>query len=400
MRFTSSARFAVGVAVGVLTLAACSASGGTDKSSSGLDGGDSPATVETVKIGFQGPLSGDYEQLGLNEFNAIKLAVDDANKNNTFGFKVELVQADDQGDPSKAPAAAATLIQDPAVVGMIGPAFSGSVNAAGAPLSAAGLAFITPSATNATLQDAGFTAFHRMVPSDNVEGTRGAAWLARKGLKRVFVVDDLGDYGKGVADAVEAELKKDGVEVERQGVDAKTTDYGVVANAVQSSGAEAVFYGGYDAQAALFAKALKSAGFTGLTLTGNGGKSTVFTSASGGAGDGWYFLCGCLDAATAPAAQAFTAEYRAAFNEPPSTFSPESYDATNALLTAIKAAADKGSLTRESVAAEVAALNYAGISTQIKFESNGDLAASVATVNLYQQVDGKFVQIGNVDDQN
>ena len=43
---------------------------------------------------------------------------------------------------------------------------------------------------------------------------------------------------------------------------------------VAASGAGAVFYGGYDAQAALFAKALKTAGFTGVKMTGNGGKSS------------------------------------------------------------------------------------------------------------------------------
>ncbi len=41
------------------------------------------------------------------------LAVDQANQNNTFGFKVTLVKSDDVGDPSKAPAAATTLAAGP-----------------------------------------------------------------------------------------------------------------------------------------------------------------------------------------------------------------------------------------------------------------------------------------------
>ena len=65
---------------------------------------------------------------------------------------------------------------------------------------------------------------------------------------------------------------------------------------MKASGAGALFYGGYDAQAALFAKALKTAGYTGITMTGNGGKSSKFTSGAGDAGNGWYFSCGCLDA--------------------------------------------------------------------------------------------------------
>ncbi len=128
-----------------------------------------------------------------------------------------LVKSDDVGDPSKAPAAATTLQQDPAILGVIGPAFSGATKAVGASYDAADLVLISPSATNPTLTSLGFTSFHRVVPTDVVEGKEAADWLAKK-CKTVFVVDDLSDYGKGVADAVEAELKAKGVTVDPQGV--------------------------------------------------------------------------------------------------------------------------------------------------------------------------------------
>ena len=51
-------------------------------------------------------------------------------------------------------------------------------------------------------------------------------------------------------------------------------------------------------------------------MTGNGGKSSVFTAAAGAAGDGWYFSCGCLDATVAPVAKAFNTAYKAAFKTP------------------------------------------------------------------------------------
>ena len=287
----------------------------------------------TVKIGFEGPLSGDNAQLGINEVNAVELAVKEANDNNTFGFKVELVKSDDVGDPAKAPAAATELQQDPAILGVIGPSFSGATLAVGASYDQAGLVLISPSATNPTLTEQGFKSFHRIVPPDSLEGKEAADWLAAN-AKNVYVVDDLSDYGKGAADAVQAELKAKSIKTERDGVDAKTTDYSVIAQKITASGADALFYGGYDTQAALFAKALKTAGFTGITMTGNGGKSSKFTAGAGAAGDGWYFSCGCLDATVADQAKAFTTAYKAMFNTDPSTYSPEAYDATNAMLTA------------------------------------------------------------------
>jgi branched-chain amino acid transport system substrate-binding protein len=80
------------------------------------------------------------------------------------------------------------------------------------------------------------------------------------------------------------------------------------------------------------------------------------------------------------------------FNTPPSTYSPEAYDATNALLTAIK---DAGSSpTRQSVWDAVNKLDYQGITTEIKFESNGEVSAQV--INLYQQKNGTIGLVGDI----
>lgn len=385
---TSAAGSAVGGATSAASSAASSAGGG------GLGGGGGT----TYKIGFQGPLSGDNQQLGINEVNAAHLAVDQANAKGDLGFTVALEESDDVGAPATAPAAAAKLVQDTAVVGVVGPSFSGATKAIGKTYSEANMAFITPSASNATLQTLGFTTFHRIIPNDSVEGTQGADWLARKGIKSVYVIDDLSDYGKGVADTMESELKAKGVTVKRQGVDAKTTDYAAIAQTVKSSGAGALFYGGYDAQVALFAKSLKAVGFAGLQVTGNGGKSSVFTKGAGDAGNGWYFTCGCLDATTAANAKDFTAAYTAKYKTPPSTYSPEAYDATNALIQAIKAAKTGGTVTRASVEKAVEGIDYKGITTQVKFKADGEPAGD-APVSLYMQKAGEIVSVGLLQDQ-
>jgi branched-chain amino acid transport system substrate-binding protein len=397
VRTQSLAKIAVVSVVGVLALTACSNS---KKSGTGLSGGGSSAATGggTYTVAFEGPLSGDNQQLGINEVNAAELAVNQANAKGDLGFTLKLLKADDVGDPSKAPAAAAQVLQDNTVMGVIGPSFSGATKAVGNIYGDAGLAVITPSASNGTLQTLGFKTFHRIIPNDNVEGTQGADWLARKGLKKVFVVDDQSDYGKGVADAVQSELKAKGVTVTRSSVDAKTTDYGAAAQSVKSSGAGALFYGGYDAQAALFAKALKAVNYTGITAGGNGVKSSVFTKGAGDAGNGWYFTCGCLDATIAANAKQFTADYTKAYNTPPSTYSPEAFDATNALIQAIKDAKGKGAVTKASVLAAVNAVDYQGITTEVKFGQDGE-PAGATTVSLYTQKAGQIVSVGLLKDQ-
>jgi branched-chain amino acid transport system substrate-binding protein len=408
MQYSPTRTLAILSVAGAITLTGCGSS--SSSSSAGLGGSTTSAAAAaptsgaaptsaaaaggTIKIGFEGPLSGDNAQLGINEANAVQLAVDQANKANTYGFQVTLVKQDDVGDPAKAPAAAAALQGDNAILGVIGPSFSGATAAVGKSYDGAGLVLISPSATNPTLTSQGFKSFHRVVAPDSLEGKEAGDWLALK-AKKVFVVDDLSAYGKGAADAVEAELKAKGDTVDRQGVDAKTTDYSIIAQKVVSSADTALFYGGYDAQAAQFAKALTAAGYKGITMTGNGGKSSIFTKDAGASGDGWYFSCGCLDATVAPQAKAFAAAYKAAFNQDPSTYSPEAYDATEALLTSIKAAGP--SPTRKAVWDAVNAVDYKGITTEVKFLPNGEVSQQV--INLYLQKAGVIGLLGDITTQ-
>ncbi|RBY93721.1 branched-chain amino acid ABC transporter substrate-binding protein [Blastococcus sp. TF02-8] len=397
MRSTRPATWLVPLAlVSALTLSACSNDSSDDKGGGGLGGSGGG---ETYKIAFQGPLSGDNAQLGINEVNGVQLAIDQANESGDLDFTLELVKADDQGSPEQAPTAAAQVLQDEAVLGVIGPSFSGATKAIGATYGDAGLSFISPSATNPTLSEQGFPTFHRIVPSDNVEGSQAADLFAAKGYKKVVVIDDLSDYGKGVADELQKGLEAKGVAVQRIGVDAKTTDYGSTATQVASAGADALFYGGYDAQAGLLAQALKAANFTGDKYTGNGGKSSVFTDGAGDAGDGWFFTCGCSDATVAPEAKEFSKAYQEAFNSPPSTYSPEAFDAANAMIEAIKTAAEDGAPTRDSVEKAVDGLDYKGITTSVKFDDNGEVDASAQTVNLFVQENGQIKLLGNIKDQ-
>lgn len=415
MRYRTMTTIAALTAAGALALTGCSSSGsgGGGGGGGGLGGGGATTGAggassnaggggsgQTFKIGFEGPLSGPNAQLGINEEYGAEIAVDQANADGSLGFKVQLVKSDDEGDPAKSPAAAQQLVQDPSVLAVVGPSFSGSTLAVGKIYSAAGMPFVTPSATNATLGDQGWSTYHRIVPSDNVEGAQAADWLKRAGVKKLFVLQDLSTYGKGVGDTVAKQAKKDGISVTEQGLDGTTTkNYNPIAQTIKASGADALFYGGYDAQAALLAKALKSAGFNGITAGGNGIKSSVFTEGAGAAGNGWYMTCGCQDATVAPQSKSFTQAYQAKFKTPPSTYSPESYDATNVVIQAIKNALANGTPSRQSVDSALNSIDYKGITSEIKFQKGGEIATSAQTVNLYQQKNGKIVELGNIKNQ-
>ena len=78
--------------------------------------------------------------------------------------------------------------------------------------------------------------------------------------KKVYVIDDASEYGKGLADQVKSTLGAAVVGTDT--IDTKATDYSGTVTKVKSSGADAVFFGGYYAQAGPLSKQLRDVGVT------------------------------------------------------------------------------------------------------------------------------------------
>ena len=69
------------------------------------------------------------------------------------------------------------------------------------------------------------------------------------------------------------------------------------------------------------------------------------------------------------------------------------------MIEAVKAAAQNGAPTRQSVANAVNKLDYKGITTTVKFDQTGELEASSQVINLFQQKNGVITILGNIKDQ-
>ena len=269
-------RILAAVAAAGLALTAC----GSSNSSSTTAGGGGANCGKN--LAFLGATTGSAGALGLNMVGGIKLALDDYNKANP-DCKIGLKVFDSQGDATKATPLATQIVRDTSIVGLVGPGFSGESLATGKTFAAAGLPSISPSATNVTITQQGWTTWHRVIGNDSAQGAADAKYLTDTAkANKVFVINDGEDYGKGLASYVTKGLGSKAIG--KDTVQVGQTDFSATVTKVTASGADAVFFGGYYTEAGLLAKQLRQAGYKGLFMSGDGAEDPNFVKVAGAAG--------------------------------------------------------------------------------------------------------------------
>ncbi len=337
------------------------------------------------KIAFFGARTGPNANLGINIYNGVKLAVDQYNAKNPK-CKVTLESKDSQGDEKQAPGLAQQLVQDSKMVGVVGPAFSGESEAADGIFDKGGLPLISASATNPTLSQKGWKVFHRMLGNDNSQGPAAATYIKDTvKAKKVFVVDDTTAYGKGLADVVKSSLG--GLVGGSDTVQPKQTDFQATVAKVKSSKADAVFYGGYYAEAGPFLKQLRAANVTAKFVSDDGVKDPGLIAGAGNkAAAGAVVTCPCIPGDEAKGT--FFADYKKAFGKEPGTYGPEAFDSTNVFLDGIKA----GKTSRKAMLDFVNSYDKDGVTKHIKFDQTGEIAKSEIVVWSYKVSGGAIVK--------
>ncbi|PZG21330.1 branched chain amino acid ABC transporter substrate-binding protein [Micromonospora craterilacus] len=373
-------RLVGGVAIAALALggtAACKSDSG-DGSASGSDCGS--------KIAFFGALTGPNAALGINMNGGVKLAVDKYNKENT-DCQVTLVPLDSQGNPEQAPGLAQKALDDEKIVGIVGPAFSGESEAANPFFSEAGLVHITPSATRPSLADQGWKTFFRAVGNDYSQGPAAGNYI-KNVLKadKVYVIDDQSAYGAGLADEVKKVLGAAVLGSDKVQGDGKQNDFSATVTKVKSSGATAIFYGGYYQEAGLIRKQLTAAGVTATLVAGDGVNDASYIEGAGAAAaEGTILTCPCQPATEARGS--FVEDFKALNGAEPGTYSDTAYDAASILLAGIKA----GKTTRPDMLEFVKGYSGDGVAASYKFTETGELDPTQVKVWAYKVVGGKVV---------
>jgi len=220
----------------------------------------------TIKIGLEGPMTGDYAYEGQGFEKAVQLLVDQTNEaGGLLGRQVELVIEDDAGDPAQAALVAQRLV-DAGVVAVIGAYNSTATEPASEIYNDAGLLHITPSSTATGLTQKGFQRFFRVCFLDDRQGLFAAKFMKDVlGAANVGILHDNSTYAQGLAEHTKRYAEEMGLNVAfYDAINPDDTDFTPILTNIGAAGLDAIYFTGYHAQGGLL---LKQSGELGLDLT-------------------------------------------------------------------------------------------------------------------------------------
>ncbi len=343
-----------------------------------------------VKIGHVAPTSGPQADLGKDNENGARMAIDELNAKGVMigGKKARfvLLAEDDAADPKQGTAAAQKLV-DEGVNGVIGHLNSGTSIPASRIYSDAGIPQISPSSTSPKYTHQGYKTTFRVVANDmQLGGTLGRyAYKQLKG-RSVAVIDDRSAYGQGVADEFAKGLEASGGKVvARQYTNDKATDFTAILTAIKAKHPDIIFYGGMDAQAGPMLRQMKQLGINAKLVGGDGICTARLPELAAGSMADGQVICaeaGGVDPAGRKALEEFKAAYKKKFGTEVQIYAPYVYDAVNVMVAAMVKAGSADPAKYLPVLAKTT--DYKGVTGTISFDPFGDIKNGALTLYTYK----------------
>jgi branched-chain amino acid transport system substrate-binding protein len=358
------------------------------------------APGDKIVVGVTAVLSGDLQALGTTVLKAAELAAQQLG--DVEGFEVEVVGADDLCDASGAEPAAQQLLAEENLVAVIGSICSG-VNVTVQPTYEQKHITQVSSGSTAvvvTYPEGGepFDTFLRTVVHDGVQGVKQAEYAdSVLGATSVFIAHDTDAYGAGLADVFEENFT--GEVVGRQGWEKGQTDFASLVTSVTTDNPDLVYVASFDPEAAAFLTQLRTAGYEGDFLAGDGVITEQFLTLAGDDAEGGH-LSKPAPIEETDALLQFQADYLeyAGFPWDDQPYAAQTYDAYTAIFNALTEVAE---LDGDNLVIDLDALNDAihaadfdGITGHVSFDDHGDIEAAPGKPQIifFKVEGGEYVQ--------
>ncbi|AGW13962.1 ABC transporter substrate-binding protein [Megalodesulfovibrio gigas] len=339
------------------------------------------AAADTIKIAVPSPFTGAAAGYGDNVKAGVELKLAEINAAGGINGKQVVAEfLDEQCDPKEAATVAAKIVQDDAIVGVVGHLCSSAHLAALPNYVKKGIVAVSPTATNVTISEknkdkAGKAWSYRVVYRDDFQGAFLARYASQVlGLKAIAVFYENNDYGIGLKEAFVKEAKKIGLAVVgEEGYMKGASDFTPQLTSLKSKNPDGLFISGYYNEGALIATQAKKLGMNVAKFGADGLDNADYIKLAADAAENTYMTVPFLAEAASADAQAFLKKFADTYKRESDWMSANAFDATGVVLEAVKAAGMDRAKVRDAIAAmNSPETGFKGITGNTYFDANGD----------------------------
>jgi branched-chain amino acid transport system substrate-binding protein len=334
------------------------------------------AWADTVKVGFNVPLTGFAAADGESALNGAKLAVNQANANGGInGKQIELVIYDDQASPKEAVPIANRLIEKDGVKVAVSGSYSGSTRAAAGVFQAAGIPYISAYAIHPGITRAGKYIFRTSFMGE-VQGAAGALLIGQTmQIKRVVVITLKNDFGKSLAAGFKAEAANFGIEIINEyEYSIPDRQFGPIVAKVRADKPDAIYASGYFFTAGPLVNQLRSGGVTVPVIGQEGYDSEQFIKIAGAASEGVIITTSLDRDSNSPETRSFITEYEKLTGNKVDMVAASGHTALNVVIAALRIA---GTSNPKAIRNAIAQTQLNAATGHISFNTLGEVRKNV-----------------------
>ncbi len=357
---------------------------------------------DTIKIGFNIPMTGDIPKVGEASKYAAEMLKEDINSQGGLEvggkkYKLEFVYEDNESKAESAVNAALKLIEQDQVVAIIGPNSSKQAVPAGGTCNDNRVPMISPWSTNPdTTKDRPWV--FRAAFLDPFQGPVAVNFATKQfGAKTAAVLFDISnDYSKGLAEIFQSEWeKKHGADtvVAFESHGTKDQDFSAQLTKILAAKPDFIFVPNNYNQVALIIKQAHDLGWEGPFMGSDAWGSAELMTLCGDDCKGQFFSTHYAAAGAKGDTKVFIDRYTAKYGYTPDDVAALTWDATRLVLQAIQDAGKYESdvrKERQSIRDALGGIKeFAGITGSMKFDAQGDPIKCAVVVEIDDQ--GQFV---------
>ena len=351
--------------------------------------------ADSVKIGFNVPLTGFAAADGKSALNGAKLAVKQANQAGGINGKmIELVVYDDQASPKQAVPISNKLIEKDKVVAAISGSYSGATRAAAGVFQSAEIPYISAYAVHPEITKAGNYVFRTSFMGE-VQGRAGAKLIgATLQRKRVVLITLKNDFGKSLAAGFKEAAGQFNLQIVNEyEYSIKDRQFGPIVAKVKADAPEAIYATGYFFTAGPLVSQLRAAGITVPVIGQEGYDSEQFIKIAGKASEGTIITTSLDRDSNSSETRSFISEFEAMAGHKVDMVAASGHTAMKVLVAAMKKA---GTTSPSAIRNAIAQTNLVASTGSISFNDLGEVRKNVQ-VQIVR--DGDFHYHSEIRDQ-